>query len=340
MMPKLMEVLEYLDDTGNVMVARMPQEGPCEIKWGAQLTVRESQSAVFFRDGKSVGVFKRPGRYVLKTQNIPALTKFVTKFGYGPDSPFRSEVYFLNMKLFRNLKWGTSEPIIFRDPELQMIRLRSYGIFSIQIKNPIVFLNKIVGTQGVFTDAEIKDYLKNIIITRLIDILGTQVKSVFELPKVYDELSTGTKAVLEEDFEALGLFIVDFFINSISPPEEVQKIIDERTSMQVIGDMNKYIQFKTAKSLEMAANNPGGPASAGVGMGAGLGMGMMLPQIVQQSFNSQQPATNPSKSVEITESDHKSDPISKLKELKALLDSDIINKDEFESKKIELLKQI
>ena len=162
MMPKLMEVLEYLDDTGSVMVARVPQEGPCEIKWGAQLTVRESQSAVFFRDGKSIGVFKKPGRYVLKTQNIPALTKFVTKFGYGPDSPFRSEVYFLNMKLFRDIKWGTSEPIIFRDPELQMIRLRSHGIFSIQIEDPNVFLNKIVGTQSIFTDEEIRSYLKTL----------------------------------------------------------------------------------------------------------------------------------------------------------------------------------
>ena len=149
-MPKLMEVLEYLDNQGDTLVARVPQDDSCEIKWGAQLTVRESQVAVFFRDGKSVTAF-RPGRYVLKTQNIPRLTKWVTSFGYGPRSPFRSEVYFISTKLMHGMKWGTRQPILFRDDELQMVRLRSFGTFSIKVVKPVLFLNRMVGTQGLFT---------------------------------------------------------------------------------------------------------------------------------------------------------------------------------------------
>ena len=227
-MPRLMEVIEYFDDEGNTMVVRMPSDGPAEIKWGAQLTVRESQTAVFFRDGKAQMVFG-PGRHVLKTQNIPAITKFVTSFGYGPDSPFRAEVYFLNMKLFRNLKWGTKEPILFRDPELQMVRLRSNGMFSIQIKEPPLFLNRMVGTQNIFHDDDIHDYLRSIVTSRLVNLLGEEVKSIFDLPKYYDSLGATMKAILGDDFRACGLELVDFFINAITLPDDVQTIIDERT---------------------------------------------------------------------------------------------------------------
>ena len=138
-MAKLMEVLEFLDNSGDIMVKRVPHDGPAEIKYGAQLTVRESQEAVFFRDGKSLDVFTA-GRHVLKTQNIPKITKWVTSFGYGEDSPFRSEVYFVGKQLFPNLKWGTSEPILFRDSELKMIRIRSFGSYSIQVSDSLLFV--------------------------------------------------------------------------------------------------------------------------------------------------------------------------------------------------------
>lgn len=286
-MPRLMEVIEYFDDEGNTMVVRMPSDGPAEIKWGAQLTVRESQTAVFFRDGKAQMVFG-PGRHVLKTQNIPAITKFVTSFGYGPDSPFRAEVYFLNMKLFRNLKWGTKEPILFRDPELQMVRLRSNGMFSIQIKEPPLFLNRMVGTQNIFHDDDIHDYLRSIVTSRLVNLLGEEVKSIFDLPKYYDSLGATMKAILGDDFRACGLELVDFFINAITLPDDVQTIIDERTSMQAIGDMGTYMKFKTAKSIEEASKQPGGIAGAGVGLGAGVGMGVVLPGMIKDAFQKDQ----------------------------------------------------
>ena len=339
-MPRLMEVLEYLDPDGSVMVARVPPDGQGEIKWGAQLTVRESQNAVFFRDGRAIITFNQPGRYVLKTQNIPVLTKLVTRFGYGPQSPFRSEVYFLNMKLFRDLKWGTTEPVAFRDPELDMIRLRSHGMFSVQIKNPMVFLNRMVGTQGVFTDGDIHDYLKSIITSRLIDILGTNIHSLFELPKLYDELGAAAKAVLANDFDAAGLSLIDFFINSISPPDEVQAVIDERSSMQAIGDLSQYMRFKAAQSIQDAARQTNGAAGTGVGLGAGVGMGMMLPQMLRNVFSTSQFQDTGQRSAPGADVPDNEGPTGKIQKLKALLDAGAISEEEFNRKKEELFRQI
>ena len=327
-MPKLMEVLEFLDPTGQIMVKRVPDSGDYEIKWGAQLTVRESQTAIFFRDGKALDVFG-PGRHVLQTQNIPILTKLVTRLGYGKDSPFRAEVYFLNMKLFPNLKWGTSEPILFKDTELQMIRLRSYGIFSIQISEPSLFLNKVVGTQGIYADTEIEDYLKNIIITRLTDVFGEQVKSVFDLPKDFNELSLVVRTNIQNDFDALGLKIHDFLINSISVPAEVQEMIDSRAGMAAVGDMDQFLKFKAALAMESAAENPSGGASTGVGVGAGMGMGFMLPQMLSGAMQSGQGQGQQALS-----------PMDKLKKLKELLDMGALSEEEYDKKKEKLLGEM
>lgn len=328
-MPKLMEVLEYLDDSGSTMVKRIPETGECEIKWGAQLTVRESQVTVFFRDGKALDVFG-PGRYVLQTQNVPVLSKWVTSFGYGKDSPFRSEVYFLNMKLFPNLKWGTREPILFKDSELKMIRLRAHGIFSIKISEPLIFLNKVAGTQGIYYDTDIEDYLRNVIVTKMTDVLGKQIKSVFDLPQKFNQLSVITRTSLDLDFEGLGLNLHDFYINSISVPPEVQDMIDTRTGMTALGSMDEFMKYKAAMAIESAAENPGGTASAGVGMGAGLGMGFMLPQYLQSAMKVEQ-----SNSIATEEG-----PYEKLKKLKELFDMGIISQDEYEMKRKILLEAI
>ena len=338
-MPRLMEVLEFLDDTGRTMVKRVPQGGECEIKWGAQLIVRESQTAVFFRDGKSLMTFK-PGRYVLQTQNIPILTKLVTRFGYGPKSPFRSEVYFLNMKLFRNISWSTRKPIPFQDTDLRMVRLSGEGMFSMRISRPALFLNRMVGTEGLFRREEIEDYLRSIIITRLIDLLGENVESVFDLPRHYDEIGAGAKARLADDFSAAGLELVDFLVDSITPPEEVQQMMDERAGMEAVGDLDSYVRFKAARSMQEAASHGGeGSAGTGVGLGAGVGMGMMIPRMLQESMSG---ASSPDRAA--TEQSERAgggaDPIQKIKQLKELLDMGAITEDEFNAKKAELLASI
>lgn len=330
-MPKLMEVLEFFDNSGNTMIKRVPEDGPAEIKWGAQLTVRESQEAVFFRDGKALDVFK-VGRHILQTQNIPVISKWVTSFGYGKNSPFRSEVYFVSKNLFPNQKWGTKEPILFRDSELKMIRLRSFGIFSIQIADSMLFLNKVVGTRGIYMDSDIQDYLKNIIISKFATVIGEELKTVFDMPSSYEDLSLILRAKLQLEFEGLGLYLHDFYINSISVPEEVQSMIDQRSGMSAVGNMDEFMKYKIAMSIENASQNQGDSGNmtgAGLGAGIGLGMGFSMPQMIQQSMMSSSNTQN-----------EKESPMDKLKKLKELLDLGVISQDEFNEKKSKLMDLI
>lgn len=317
-----MEVLEFLDNSGTVLVKRIPDNGNLEIKWGSQLTVRESQDAIFFRDGKALDVFGA-GRHILKTQNIPVIGKWVTSFGYGPDSPFRAEVLFIGKQLFPNLKWGTKEPILFRDTELQMIRLRSYGSFSIQVQDSMLFVNKVVGTMGLYTSGVIEDYLRGIIISKLNVVLGKMLKSVFDIPVMMDDLNLVFRTELQQDFAGLGLTLHDLYIQSISVPEEVQGMIDTRSGMNAVGNLDQYMKLKVADSLGDAAKNSGN-AGVGMGLGAGLGMGMAMPNMIQQAMQ-----TNATESV-----------TDKLKNLKELLDLGALTQEEFDIKKKELLKQI
>ena len=317
-----MEVIEFLDDSGTVLVKRMPDNGQLEIKWGSQLTVRESQDAVIFRDGKSLDVFTA-GRHVLKTQNVPVVGKWVTSFGYGENSPFRAEVLFVGKQLFPNFKWGTKEPILFKDTELQMVRLRSYGSFSIQVHDSLLFVNKVAGTMGLYTTEVISDYLRGIIISKFNVVLARMLKTVFNIPASMDDLNLVMRTELYADFEGLGLKLHDFYIQSISLPDEVQKMIDTRTGMNAMGNLDQYMKLKIADSLGDAAKN-NGAAGTGLGLGAGIGMGMTLPNMIQQSMN---PQNNESAS-------------DKLKKLKGLLDMGALSKQEFDDKKKELLKQL
>lgn len=317
-----MDVIEFLDDSGTVLVKRIPDSGNLEIIWGSQLTVRESQEAVFFRDGKALDVFGA-GRHILKTQNVPVVGKWVTSFGYGENSPFRAEVVFIGKQLFTNLKWGTREPILFRDTELNAVRLRSFGSYSIQVTDTMLFVNKVVGTKGLFVTNSIEDYLKGIIVSKLNKVLGNELKSVFDISKSIDQLNLILRTELQTDFNGLGLQIHDLYIQSISVPDEVQKMIDTKSGMGVVGNLDQYMKFKIANAIgDVAQNNEG--TNAVLGLGAGLGIGMILPNLINQ--NSQQ-INNESVS-------------DKIKKLKELLDSRAITQNEFDEKKKELLKQI
>lgn len=319
-----MQVIEFLDDSGSVLVKRIPENGQLEIIWGSQLTVRESQEAVFFRDGKALDVFAA-GRHILKTQNVPIVGKWVTSFGYGESSPFRADVVFVGKQLFANLKWGTREPILFRDTELQAVRLRSFGSYSIQVTDTMLFVNKVVGTKGLFTTSSIEDYLKGIIISKLNTVFGNELKSVYDIAKSIDKLNLAVRTELQTDFNGLGLQIHDFYIQSISVPDEVQKMIDTKSGMGALGNLDQYMKFKVANAIGDSANNSGGSGDA-FNAGVGLSLGMILPQMINSNLGSQ-------KNVSF-------DSIEKLKKLKELLELGAITQEEFEEKKTVLLKDI
>jgi membrane protease subunit (stomatin/prohibitin family) len=274
------EVIQWKEDTGEDMVWRYPESD--EIKMGAQLIVSESQSAVFFRDGKALDVFSA-GRHTLSTMNLPLLTKLMS-WPFGFKSPFQAEVYYVSRRVFTNQKWGTREPVVFRDTEFKMVRLRSFGIFSMRIIEPQLFVNTVVGTQQRYTTGDVEGFLRDIIVSRLNDVLGETLKTLLDLPRYYDELGVALKTRVKEDFDRYGLELVDFYINSITPPEDVQKVIDERSGMAAVGDMNQYMRFKAARAVGDAAKQEGGSASEGMGLGMGAGLGMMLPGMVAQAM--------------------------------------------------------
>jgi membrane protease subunit (stomatin/prohibitin family) len=282
-----MRIIQHVDPTGSTMVARVPASGTAAIELGSQLIVEESQQAVFFRDGRALDTFG-PGRHTLATMNLPLLGK-ILGLPFEGKSPFQAAVVFVSTKTFLDLKWGTKEPVAYRDKELAMVRLRAFGKFAVRITNSQQFVNEIVGTQGVYTTDGVEAYFKDVIVARFTDLLGENLDSIFDLPKVYDELGMGLKARVGEDFSKFGMDLVDLFLGAITPPEDVQKQIDERAGMEAVGDMNKYLRFKAAQAMGDAAKQSGGEAGSGVGAGLGVGMGagmgMMLPQMMKEAMS-------------------------------------------------------
>jgi len=284
-MARIIDVIEVPNQQEDEMVRRLPEYGSGDFRFGSQVIVREFQQGVFFRDGKSLDTFG-PGRHTITTANAPILSNLIGMATSGR-TPFTAEVYFVSMREFLDQKWGTSEPIALRDADLGLVRLRAFGTFSIQVQDPALFVNKIVGAQGIYQTPQITQFLRGIVVAKLTDLLGEIKKGLFDLPALYDEIGAGAKAKVQDDFANVGIQLKTLYVNNISPTEETAKAIDERAAMGAIGDMQKYLQFQTARGIREAAQSSGGAGSvtgAGVGLGAGVGMGAAMAQMMGQAM--------------------------------------------------------
>ena len=277
-----LEIIEYQETRNDEISHRIPERGSAEFKLGGQCIVRENQVAIFCCGGKAADVFP-PGRHTVTTANIPIITKLLS-LPWGFKSPIRTEVYFVNTKIFTDLKWGTKEPITLRDTDFGLVRVRGFGRFAIRVIEPLVFINNLVGQDDSFRTDEIEDYLRDLIVSHVNDWLGTNMKSILDLPGQYKMFSEAMKPHLNASMAKYGLELTEFFINNFNLPEEVQKAVDKRASMGAIGDVGKYAQFQMADAMRDMAKNPG------TGNSAVMMMGMMMPGMMFNQLNQQQAA--------------------------------------------------
>jgi membrane protease subunit (stomatin/prohibitin family) len=282
---ELIDIVQWIDDTNDTMVYRFERYNN-QIKFGARLTVREGQAAVFVNEGKIADVFQ-PGMYTLETKNLPVLST-LQGWKYGFSSPFLSEVYFCSMRQFTDLKWGTMNPIMMRDAEFGPIRLRAFGTYVIRVNDPQVLIRQIVGTDGRFTVEEIVNQLRNLIVSRFAEIAGQSKIPVLDMAASYGELSEFLTKRIAPEFLSYGIELTKLLVENISLPPAVEEALDKRTSMGVVGNLATYTQFTIANSIPDAAKNPGGLAAAG----AGIGMGMAMAAPLGQALSAQQPAAS------------------------------------------------
>jgi membrane protease subunit (stomatin/prohibitin family) len=280
---QFVDVIQWTEDGDGILAMRYPLQD-MEIQYGAQLTVRDSQIAVFVNEGQVADVFS-PGRYRLTTRTLPVLT-YLKNWDKLFESPFKSEVYFLSTRLQLDRKWGTSNPITIRDQDFGMVRMRAFGIYSYQLRDAKKFYSEISGTRAEYTVEDLDGQLRNLVISSMTDLFGESGVPFIDMAANQDELSRALKGKLEAVFERYGLLLDRLVVQNVSLPEELQKVLDTRIGMNMIGDLGRYTQYQVASSIPLAAQNESGIAGIGAGLGAGLGIG----QVMSTAMGSAMPA--------------------------------------------------
>jgi len=322
---QFIDVIHWTEDADGVLAYRFPMQD-FEIQYGAQLTVRESQMAIFVDEGKIADVFG-PGRYKLTTQTLPLLTN-LKHWDKLFQSPFKSDVYFYVTRLQLDQKWGTANPITIRDKEFGAVRVRAFGIYSYRIADPKAFYLNVSGTREICTVADLEGQLRNTIVSSITDLFAESGIPFLDMAAAQDELGAKLKAKVEPTFRSYGLGLEQFTVENVSLPEDLQRILDQRIGMGVVGEMGRYTQYQTAQSIPIAAANPGGAAGIGAGLGAGMTIGQTMAAGIA-GVSPAKPATDAAADVAAT-----------IEKLHELMTKGVLSQGEFDAKKTELLKKI
>ena len=309
LMGEFVDIIDWTDDTNNTMVHRFNRHGN-EIKYGAKLTVRESQVAIFVNEGEVADILG-PGLYVLETRNLPLLST-LQHWDHGFNSPFKAEVYFFNTRQFTNLKWGTRNPIIVRDSEFGAVRLRAFGTYSMRITDPKLFMQEIMGTDGNFRVEEISDQLRNLIVTRFSTLVAQANLPILDMAANTEQLSQFITTKIAPEFQAYGLALTQVLVENISLPDEVEQALDKRSSMGMIGNLDRYLQFQAAENLGKTEG------SAVLDMGVGMAMAGKLTEAMRTPDVPPVPPPLPQASWHVAQGQQTSGPHS-LSELQAMV---------------------
>jgi len=325
---QFIDVIHWTEDSDGVLAYRYPMQD-CEIQNGAQLTVRESQMAVFVNEGQLADVFG-PGRYTLNTRTLPVLTN-LKHWDKLFDSPFKSDVYFFSTRLQLERKWGTTNPITLRDKDFGLLRMRAFGIYSYRLADPATFYKEVSGTREIYTVDDLDGQLRNLVVATMTDRFGESGIPFIDMAANQIEFSADLKTALEPVFARYGLALDSFVVQNISLPEELQNILDTRIGMNIVGDMGRYTQYQVASSIPVAAGNEGGVAGIGAGLGAGMSMGQGMAQAMTQALQTSAAGAAPVSTDDV---------VSTLDKLHGLVDKGILTQAEFDTKKAELLEKL
>jgi membrane protease subunit (stomatin/prohibitin family) len=334
---QFIDILQWTEDTDGVLAWRYPAQ-EMEIQYGGSLTVRESQLAVFVNEGKIADVFA-PGMYKLTTQTLPVLT-YLKNWDKLFQSPFKSDVYFFSTRLQLGRKWGTPQPITIRDKDFGMVRMRAFGMYSYKIADARKFYTEISGPRDVYTREELEDQLRNLVIAAMTTALGGASVPFLDMAANQGLLADKMKQDMASVFERYGVVMENFAVENVSLPEELQKAIDTRISMGMMGDLAKYTQYQVANSIPLAAQNEGGLAGVGASLGAGLAMAQTMADSLRSTMGGAAASAAASSAAAPSASAQGDDPAARLEKLQALLDRKLISQLEFDTAKAEILKKL